>query len=613
VQLNVTRVLKGNLAKGQLVLKEPGGMAGGIEGVVFGSPSFAAGERVLLYLDTWPDGSSRVYQMFLGKFSIRQDSSTGRLMVSRQSGDTNVDVIGRSPSGPVTDRAELTSYTKMVADRLAATRAQSDAFQAKYFSNAAFLAKPPSYDRMAAHGDLEPQFHLLFHPARWLQPDSGQPVVFTLNPDQQPDPSTVDDARAAMRAWSTVPGCLLDIELGGTAADQCASITTATIFFNNCDGRQTPSPFCSGIIAIGGCYATFQQTVVVNGTQFNKVTGAFISFNPYAACAFTNHCDVQEIATHEMGHTLGLHHSWQPDFGGSPTPDEMDATMFWEAHFDGRCASIRTDDINGITFIYPSSSGGLQISTATLPDGTVGSPYSSSVTVSGATPPVTWSIAANKGPAPQGLTLGSDGTLTGVPTAEGAFAFTVQAVDSSGHAAQAQLSLIVNRVPLQIPAVTLATAVRGNAFSQQLEAAGGQPPYTWSIQSGALPDGLSLNPATGVVSGTPARVGTYSFTPLVTDSISGTSSAALQLLVVGPEAVPQISSVRYKPAGGKLIVVGTNFDPSAQLMVDGASAGIRGNTGSTITAVKLTLNSGAHTVTVVNPHNLTAQATFTIP
>ncbi|HYM01000.1 MAG TPA: putative Ig domain-containing protein [Blastocatellia bacterium] len=612
VRLDINRVLKGSVRTGELILKEPGGIAGGIEGVVFGAPQFAAGERVLLYLDTWPDGSQRVYQMFLGKFSIISDAS-GTPIVSRQVGDQNVDVIGRSISGPVTEQAPCASYLKMVAERLAVTRTESDAFQAKYFGRTAILSRPPEYDRHRSAGTLEAQFHLFARPARWFQPDSGQPVIFTLNPDQQPDPATADDVRAAMRAWSSVPGCLLDVELSGTSGD-CVGITAANIVFDNCDGRQTPSPFCSGIIAIGGFFANdTDTTITVNGTQFIKVTGGFISFNPYSACSFTSHCDVQEVATHELGHALGLHHSWQPSFGGAPTPEELDATMYFQAHFDGRCASIRTDDINGITFIYPGSSGNVQVATASLPDGTVGSSYSFALNVSGATAPVTWSIAANKGLLPAGLTLSSDGTLTGVPNAAGTFGFSVEAVDASGHAAESPLSLTVTRAPLQIPAMALATGIRGQVFNQQLVARGGQPPYAWSIQSGVLPDGLSLIGMSGLISGTPSRTGTFAVTVEVQDSLLATSSAQLQLLVVGPDAIPQISSVKYKPINGKLAVAGAHFAPSAQLMVDGAAVAIRSNTGSTIVASKLSLAAGDHTVIVINPHDFAAQATLTVP
>jgi large repetitive protein len=72
----------------------------------------------------------------------------------------------------------------------------------------------------------------------------------------------------------------------------------------------------------------------------------------------------------------------------------------------------------------------------------------------------------------------------------------------------------------------LPTGAEGDAYSQTLVAFGGVLPYTWSIDSGALPPGLSLNASSGMVSGTPTpgsggMSGTaYSFTVRVTDSQS---------------------------------------------------------------------------------------------
>src|SRR5262245_4921723 len=77
VRVGVDEVLKGDVTAGEIVLREPGGRDGNIVSIAFGAPEFARGERVLLYLDTWPDGSLRVYQMFLGKFSIGSDRASG--------------------------------------------------------------------------------------------------------------------------------------------------------------------------------------------------------------------------------------------------------------------------------------------------------------------------------------------------------------------------------------------------------------------------------------------------------------------------------------------------------------------------------------------------------
>ena len=66
-----------------------------------------------------------------------------------------------------------------------------------------------------------------------------------------------------------------------------------------------------------------------------------------------------------------------------------------------------------------------------------------------------------------------------------------------------------------------------------LSATGGTTPYTWSIASGNLPPGLTLNAAQGVISGTPTTLGNYSFTVQVTDAKSLSSTQPLSIYIEG--------------------------------------------------------------------------------
>ena len=71
---------------------------------------------------------------------------------------------------------------------------------------------------------------------------------------------------------------------------------------------------------------------------------------------------------------------------------------------------------------------------------------------------------------------------------------------------------------LQIGAKSLADGTYRHVYSDSVTAEGGYAPYTWSIGSGELPDGLVLNPETGIIAGTPTRSGTFDFTVVVTDA-----------------------------------------------------------------------------------------------
>src|SRR5439155_18777994 len=73
-----------------------------------------------------------------------------------------------------------------------------------------------------------------------------------------------------------------------------------------------------------------------------------------------------------------------------------------------------------------------------------------------------------------------------------------------------------------IPALALACAAStgevGVPYSSSLVASGGVPGYTYSISVGSLPAGLTLNPSTGAITGTPTTAGTFNFTSKVVDS-----------------------------------------------------------------------------------------------
>src|SRR5262249_14486306 len=138
----VGEVLKGQPAR-EIVLKEPGGVAGGFGSMFFGVPQFSLDEQVLLYLDSWQDGSLRVYQWFLGKFTISTDSNSDQIMVSRAPAAGGVSVLGRSTAGPSTDRMEIEAYTNMIRDRVAATRDRSEEHEARHFRGIDLRSMPP--------------------------------------------------------------------------------------------------------------------------------------------------------------------------------------------------------------------------------------------------------------------------------------------------------------------------------------------------------------------------------------------------------------------------------------------------------------------------------------
>jgi uncharacterized repeat protein (TIGR03803 family) len=179
----------------------------------------------------------------------------------------------------------------------------------------------------------------------------------------------------------------------------------------------------------------------------------------------------------------------------------------------------------------------LQITTSSLPAGTVNSPYTATLSVTGGVPPYNWSVI--HGSLPNGLTLNSSGVISGTPTSAGNFSFTVQVSDSESPPATtiAPLSITI-RSALSITTTSLPLGTVNTPYSATLAAAGGLPPYTWSVVHGSLPNGLTLNAGSGAISGSPATVGTFNFTAQVSDSQSPPATANAPLgITVTAEAV----------------------------------------------------------------------------
>jgi hypothetical protein len=168
----------------------------------------------------------------------------------------------------------------------------------------------------------------------------------------------------------------------------------------------------------------------------------------------------------------------------------------------------------------------LVITTASLPNGVVNQPYpTTTLAATGGIQPYAWSV----NPAlPDGLqfNLVSPGTISGTPQigSNGTRNHTFTVIDSAVSINQTdrQLSLTINLTP---PPLTITFPTGGRLpdaredepYTQTLQAAGGTPPYTWSV-SPALPSWLQLDPLTGALTGTPPNSNDFTGTYTVHDS-----------------------------------------------------------------------------------------------
>ncbi len=172
------------------------------------------------------------------------------------------------------------------------------------------------------------------------------------------------------------------------------------------------------------------------------------------------------------------------------------------------------------------------LASTALPYGMLNTSYGANLEATDGTQPYTFSLSS--GTLPKGLTLSSTGRISGTPTAPASATFVAQVTDSSSPQGSATHSYTLTIVgPLALASANLDAGQIGTPYtSSPLPVAGGAPPYTATLSSGALPAGLTLG-VTGILTGTPTTAGTFTFSIAVRDSepTPQTASATFTLVI----------------------------------------------------------------------------------
>jgi Putative Ig domain len=177
----------------------------------------------------------------------------------------------------------------------------------------------------------------------------------------------------------------------------------------------------------------------------------------------------------------------------------------------------------------------LTMANAALAEADAGTPYAAWLSAIGGVPPYQWSLAT--GSLPSGIALqASNGTIVGMTALSGAYPFTAKVTDFYGQSATLPLNLTVSST-LAIANSVFKEAEAGMPYEASLSAAGGIPPYRWSLSNGTLPSGIQLQTSNGTIMGTTALAGSYSFTAQVTDSYGQSATLPTNLTVSLPLAI----------------------------------------------------------------------------
>jgi Putative Ig domain len=227
---------------------------------------------------------------------------------------------------------------------------------------------------------------------------------------------------------------------------------------------------------------------------------------------------------------------------------------------------VATAGTASITVVNPSPGGGRSnvqtftisatpaITSALTATGAVGAAFSYTITATNN--PTSYTATG----LPPGLKLetpppSSDlGLIDGTPTTEGTYNVTITATNGAGLCSTGSATLVLTIISTPVITSTLtATGTAGSPFSYQITATSSPASY----DADGLPGGLSVDPTTGLISGTPTGVGTFSVTISATNVI-GTGSAALTLTITLP------SGVLVPPFAGQVNVFDTGLvsDPS---------------------------------------------------
>ncbi len=295
---------------------------------------------------------------------------------------------------------------------------------------------------------------------------------------------------------------------------------------------------------------------------------------------------------------------------GTPTGTFTGTVNFTVTATDSQTPTHATTTANlSITVSAPL----LSVTTSSLAGGSIGNAYTNqTLQATGGILPYTWAVTT--GSLPAGLSLNaSTGVISGTPTGTfvGTVSFTVTATDSetpTAKTATANLGIAISVVPLSVTTSgSLAVGVAGSVYpGATLQATGGITPYSWAVTTGSLPAGLTLNAATGAISGTPTASGTANFTVTVTDSETPTAKTATANLsiVVNPALSVTTASL---PAG----VIGTIY-PGATLA---AAGGITPYTWSITTGslpAGLSLNASTGAISGTPTGTFTGTVNFTV-
>lgn len=174
----------------------------------------------------------------------------------------------------------------------------------------------------------------------------------------------------------------------------------------------------------------------------------------------------------------------------------------------------------------------LQITTASVPDWTAGLPYTQTLAASGGYGAYSWADK-NNDLSGTGLTLSSDGQLSGTPSTTGEISFIAVVSDEVEQVSEKQFTFMSNDYP-GIVTAAIPNAIINESFSFQLLSSGGTGMITWTDKNNDLSGTGFVLSSGGLLSGQSADTMTIDFTAVITDAVNAAAEKPFTFKVTLP-------------------------------------------------------------------------------